>query len=98
MANDLLKEQDLRTSTPQRWRNEAVDSFDDIGLACALGTWPVLPAGQHFGVGLPRVGEGPAVAVIPLGQGLPKLAQRGFSPAAQRPAHDAPPGALDGEP
>ena len=22
MTNDLLKEQDLRTSTPQRWRNE----------------------------------------------------------------------------
>ena len=76
----------------------AVDGFDDVGLALALGTGPVLPARQHLGVGLPLVGKIPAVAVIPAGQRLPELAQRGFAPAAQRPAYDAPPGAFDDEP
>ena len=76
----------------------AIDGFDDVGLALALGTGPVLPARQHLGVGFPLVGKIPAVAVIPAGQGLPELAQRGFAPAAQRPAHDAPPGAFDRKP
>ena len=76
----------------------AVDGLDDVGLALALGTGPVLPAGQHLGVGLPFVGEVPAVAVIPAGQGVPELAQGRFAPAAQGPAHDASPGPFDGQP
>ena len=76
----------------------AIDGLDDIGLALALGTGPVLPAGQHFGVGFPLVGKIPAVAVIPVGQRLPELTQRRFTSVAQRPAHDAPPGAFDHEP
>ena len=52
----------------------AVDSFDDVGLSFALGTGPVLPAGQHLGVGFPAVGKIPAMAVVAVGQGLPKLA------------------------
>ena len=76
----------------------AVECFDNVGLALALGTGPVLPAGQHFGVGFPLVGKIPAVAVIPVGQRLPELTQRRFTSVAQRPAHDAPPGAFDHEP
>ena len=33
MTNDLLKEQDLRTSTPQRWRNEQL-------MASTILVWP----------------------------------------------------------
>ena len=38
MANDLLNEQDLRTSTPQRWRKEQL-------LASTRLVWPS-PLGQ----------------------------------------------------
>ena len=76
----------------------AIDGLDDVGLALAFGTGPVLPAGKHFGVGFPLVGKIPAMAVIPAGQRLPELTQRRFTPAAQRPAHNAPPGAFDHEP
>ena len=34
MASDLLKEQDLRTSTPQRWRNEQL-------VALTMLVWPL---------------------------------------------------------
>ena len=102
MAMDLLKEQDLRTSTPQRLRKEQLMASTMLvwpsPLALTPGTEPVLPARQHLGVGFPLVGKIPAVAVIPAGQRLPELAQRGFAPAAQRPAHDAPPGAFDRKP
>ena len=77
---------------------EAIDGFDDVGLALALGTGPVLPARQHLGVDFPLVGKTPAVAVIPAGQQLPELAQRGLAPATQRPTHDAPPGTFDHKP
>jgi hypothetical protein len=76
----------------------AVGGLDDVGLPFALGTGPVLPAGQHFGVGFPLVGEVPAVAVSLAGPGVPALAQGRFAPAAQGPAHDASPGPFDGEP
>jgi len=76
----------------------AVDGFDDVGLALAPSTGPVLSARQRLGDSFPLVGKIPAVAVIPAGQRLPALAQRGFAPAAQRPAHNAPPGALDRKP
>ena len=76
----------------------AVDGLDDVGLALALGTGPVLPARQDLGVGLPFVGKVPAVAMIPARQGVPKLAQGRFAPAAQGPAHDASPGPFDGQP
>ena len=76
----------------------AMNGLYDAGLARALGAGPVLPAGQNLGVGFPPVGEEPAVAAVMCRQGLPQLAQRRFAPAAQRPAHNTPPGAFDHEP
>ena len=75
-----------------------VNGFDDVGPALARGTGSVLLARQHLGVDFPLVGKIPAVAMIPAGQRRPELAQRGFAPAAQHPAHDAPPGAFDDAP
>ena len=45
----------------------AVDGFDNIGLAFALQAGPVLPTGQHPGVGFPLVGKVPAVAAVTAG-------------------------------
>ena len=66
-------------------------------MASTMLVWPS-PAGQHLGIGFPLVGKVPAVAPVALGQRLPELAQRRFAPAAQRPAHDAPPGAFNRKP
>ena len=68
IANDLLKEQDLRTSTPQRWRSKQLTS---TMLVCPSSFGPgrvgsVLPAWQPLGVGFPEVSEVPAVAAMPL--------------------------------
>jgi len=76
----------------------AINGLDDAGLARALGAGSVLPAGQDLGVGFPLVGEEPAVAAVMCRQGLPQLAQRRFGPAAQRLAHNTPPGPFDHEP
>ena len=76
----------------------AVDGLDDAGLPRAFGAGPVLPPRQHLGVGFPLVGEEPTMPAVMPWQRPPKLAQGRFAPAAQRPARDAPPGPLDGQP
>ena len=75
-----------------------IDGLDDAGLSLAFGAGPVLPARQDLRVGLPLVGKEPAVATVVLGEGLPEAAQGRFGPAAQRPAHNAPPGPFDDQP
>ena len=72
-----------------------ITGLDEAGLALALGAGPVLQARQHLGVGLPLVGKEPAMPTVMPRQRLPKAAQGRFAPAAQRPAHDAPPGPFD---
>ena len=44
-----------------------IDGLDNAGLALAFGAGPVLPARQDLCVGLPLVGEEPAVAAVVLG-------------------------------
>ena len=53
MTSDLLKEQDLRTSTQQRWRNEQL-------MASTILVWPS-PLGQHLCIGFPLIGKIPEV-------------------------------------
>ena len=75
-----------------------INSLDDAGLPPAFGAGPVLPPRQHLGVGFPLVGEEPTMPAVMHRQRLPQLAQGRWTPAAQRPAHDAPPGAFNDEP
>ena len=75
-----------------------INSLDDAGLPPAFGAGPVLPPRQHLGVGFPLVGEEPTMPAVMHRQRLPQLAQGRLAPAAQRPAHDAPPGPLDNQP
>ena len=72
-----------------------ITGLDEAGLALAFGAVPVLQARQHLGVGLSLVGKEPAMPTVMPRQRLPKAAQGRFAPAAQRPAHDAPPGPFD---
>ena len=59
----------------------------------------MLPAGQHStGAGGKQVRKEPAVAAVAPRQGLPQALGRGRVPAAGDPGHDAPAGALDGQP
>ena len=75
-----------------------INGLDDAGLPPTFGAGPVLLPRQHRGVGFLLVGEEPAMSALMRRQGLPKLAQGRFAPAAQRPAYDAPPGPLDNQP
>ncbi len=76
----------------------AINGSVRVGPAFAFGAGPGLPAEQHLSVGFPLVSEEPAMVSAMRRQGLPEPAHGGFEPAAQRPAHNAPPGPFDDQP
>ena len=96
MAKDLLGRAGLAHQHAAGLAYGIINSLDGTGPLLAFGTGPVLPAGQHLGVGFPLVGKEPTVAVVIHRQGLPEATQRRLAPAAEGPAHDVPPGPFGG--
>ena len=76
----------------------AIEGFNDAGLALGFGAGAVRACWQGLGVGGKQVGEVSALAAVAFGQGLPQVPGRGRVALAQHPSHDAPAGALDGQP
>ena len=98
MASDLLNKQDLRTSTPQRWRREQLIAPTMWGCPSPLGPGRCCQRGSTLAEAFPWSVKNLVMVSAMRRQVLPEPVQGCFEPAAQRPAHDASPGPFDDQP
>ena len=76
----------------------AIECFDDVGLAFALGVGSMRAGWKRLGVGRKQVRKIPAMPAVALGLGCPEAVGRGRIAPAQYPRHDASAGGFDGQP